>query len=101
MACMLPYHRSSACASQLLTPGTHASALPSERSQALIDQLKAKRFKQIYDFLDEAGTGKVPLVRIMSGEDPEVVARLEELDDEVRQDLEGAAKVYAAVAARK
>ncbi len=85
----------------VLTAGTWAACCPAERSHALIDQLKAKRFKQIFDFLDEAGTGSVPLARIVAGDNPEVAARLEELDNEVRQDLEGAARVFTAITARK
>lgn len=58
-------------------------------SKQLVKQLQHKRFKQIFDFLDVDGLGAIDLVAII-GSGPEW---LDDLDDEVRADLESAAKL--------
>lgn len=68
-----------------------ASAKQAEGSKQLVKALQHKRFRQIFDFLDAEGTGSINLVAIMDAA-PEW---LDDLDDQVRHDLECAAKLLA------
>jgi len=62
-----------------------------KRSTALQARLKHKRFKQVFEFLDEAQVGLVDLVGTVSNNP----VMMDVLDDEVRADVEAAARLYA------
>jgi hypothetical protein len=76
--------------------------------------LKAKRFKQIFEYLDEQGAGSLDLLALLGrapsyegaawgqgaegegeGGAPSRHPRVDDLDPEVLQDVEGAASVWA------
>lgn len=60
-------------------------------SQALIRKLKRKRFRQVFDYLDQTQRGAIDLAAVLAEPAP---AYLDNLDDEVRADLELAARLY-------
>ncbi|GBF97125.1 hypothetical protein Rsub_10136 [Raphidocelis subcapitata] len=58
-------------------------------SAAIVRRLQRKRFSQVFAFLDRSAAGLIDLAALL--EDPP--AYLEELDDDVRDDLEHAARI--------
>lgn len=60
-------------------------------SQRLFERLKAKRFSQIFAYLDADRAGAIDLVAMVRTPSP----RVEELDSEVREDVELAAELHA------
>ncbi|KAI8463811.1 MAG: hypothetical protein J3K34DRAFT_135272 [Monoraphidium minutum] len=58
-------------------------------SIVFVRKLQRKRFEQVFSFLDKAGSGRVDLAALL--QDPP--ACLEELDDDVREDVEVAARL--------
>ncbi|KAL6760366.1 hypothetical protein V8C86DRAFT_1773436, partial [Haematococcus lacustris] len=57
----------------------------------LYAQLRAKRFSQIFEYLDEAGDGMLDVVGLVRA----ATARMDNLDNEVREDVELAAEIHA------
>lgn len=57
----------------------------------MIGKLKTKRFRQIFEYLDVAASGKLDLIGL-AFQDP---ATMETLDSEVRADVEDAARIFA------
>ena len=60
--------------------------------QTLMARLKAKRFRQIFHYLDQDQDGIIDLLDLTTGEE----GLMETLDPEVRADVEAAAHVLAA-----
>ena len=56
-----------------------------------MDKLKAKRFRQIFDYLDAEGAGRLDLISLAF----EDGVLMETLDSEVRADVETAARILA------
>lgn len=59
--------------------------------QNLVGKLKAKRFRQIFEYLDVAAAGKLDLIALAL-ENSHI---METLDSEVRADVEAAARILA------
>ena len=57
----------------------------------MVGKLKAKRFRQIFEYLDVAAAGQLDLIQ-MAFQNP---ATMETLDSEVRADVENAARIFA------
>uniref|UniRef100_A0A7S0R6Y6 PFU domain-containing protein n=1 Tax=Chlamydomonas leiostraca TaxID=1034604 RepID=A0A7S0R6Y6_9CHLO len=64
-----------------------------EQSKKMYQSLKVKRFQQIFDYLDEQGVGVLDLVGLVRMPS----AHMDNLDTEVREDVERAAELHARV----
>lgn len=62
-----------------------------EQSKKMYQSLKAKRFQQIFDYLDEGNQGVLDLVGLVRMP----TAHMDNLDTEVREDVERAAEIHA------
>lgn len=61
-----------------------------KKSASLQSKLKRKRFKQVFEFLDEQQLGLIDLVSIVNNNP----VMMDVLDDEVRNDVDAAARLY-------
>eukprot|EP00879_Flechtneria_rotunda_P016181 GHRR01016925.1.p1 GENE.GHRR01016925.1~~GHRR01016925.1.p1 ORF type:complete len:770 (+),score=302.29 GHRR01016925.1:355-2664(+) len=68
-----------------------ASTKQAQGSKNLVKALQQKRFRQIFDFLDQQGLGSFNLVELMAAA-PDWV---NELDEEICEDLQAAAKLLS------
>ena len=59
--------------------------------QSMVGKLVAKRFRQIFEYLDEAAVGQLNLIQLTTQD----LATMDTLDSEVRADVEDAARIFA------
>ncbi|CAK0783303.1 hypothetical protein CVIRNUC_006502 [Coccomyxa viridis] len=62
------------------------------RSERMVDELKARRFRQIFAYLDQDGTGLLDLMALVTEDELDI---MQTLDAEVRADVEAAARLLA------
>ena len=60
-------------------------------AQNMVEKLKAKRFRQIFEYLDQGSAGALDLIGLALRDG----ALMETLDAEVRADVEAAARILA------
>ncbi|CAL5220772.1 g2838 [Coccomyxa viridis] len=62
------------------------------RSERLVEELKARRFRQIFTYLDQDGTGLLDVMALVTEDELDLMRTL---DAEVRADVEAAARLLA------